>query len=179
MRIHPKAAIRNAVRLTVVLFLSSVVLMVHDSMGLNDKLSPDELQSIMATRPPLVDPLGQPVKVSSEEEYQKDLLSGLYIADSGARIPFISPHGEIAALSPTQISVATVKGWRVESLEHQADRVLEAKQQNSMWLTDWPGLFLHVVLCQFSAILLLGAIFLARSLSKKSFFDFISLSSDV
>jgi hypothetical protein len=149
------------IRLSAVLFLVSLTLMVHDTFGVNEKLSQDDIQYLVASRPTLYDALGKPIQ-ANDAQYENAVQSGVFKSEPGSTIPVISPRGEVKAIETNKIQWAYMAGWRVEPLEHQADRLLELKQQHSMWLSDWPNLFFHVILCQFSAILLLGAIFLVR-----------------
>lgn len=165
--------LRFSIRFSAALFVISLTLMLHDTLGVNEKLSQDDIQYLVASRPTLYDPLGKPIQVN-DAQYENAVRTGTYKAQPGSTIPVISPKGEVKAIDTSYIQSAYMAGWKVETLEHQADRLLEMKQQNSMWLSDWPNFFFHVVLCQFSAILLLGAMFLVRaSDSKKSAFSYL------
>jgi hypothetical protein len=151
-----------SIRSSAVLFLAALTLTVHDTVGVNEKLSQDDIQYLVASRPTLYDALGKPIQ-ANDAQYENAVRSGSYKAEPGSTIPIISPKGEVKTIDPAKIQWAYMSGWQVEPLEHQADRLLERKQQNSMWLSDWPNLFFHVILCQFSAILLLCAMFLVRA----------------
>jgi hypothetical protein len=162
-----------SIRFSAVLFMMSLTLMIHDTFGVNEKLSQDDIQYLVASRPILYDALGSPIQ-ANDAEYENAVRSGSYKAKPGSTIPVISPKGEVRAIEPSKIQWAYMSGWKMEPLEHQADRLLEKKQQDSMWLSDWPNFFFHVILCQFSAILLLGAMFLVRSNdTKKNVFSYL------
>jgi hypothetical protein len=163
-----------SIRLSLVLFLASLTLMIHDTVGVNEKLSQDDIHYLVASRPTLYDVFGKPIQ-ANDAQYENAVRSGTYKTEPGSTIPVISPKGVVKAIDLTKIQWAYISGWKVEPLEHEADRLLEKKQQDSMWLSDWPNLFFHVILCQFSAILLLGAMFLVRSNdSKKTVFSYLS-----
>jgi hypothetical protein len=165
--------LKFSIRFSALLFVATLTLMIHDTFGVNEKLSQDDIQYLVASRPTLYDAMGKPIQIN-DAQYENAVRSGTYKAQPGAMIPVISPKGEVKAIETSYIQWAYMAGWKVESLEHQADRLLEMKQQNSMWLSDWPNFFFHVVLCQFSAILLLGAMFLVRANdSKKSAFSYL------
>jgi hypothetical protein len=162
-----------SIRLSAILFVFSLTLMIHDTFGVNEKLSQDDIQYLVASRPTLYDNLGKPIQ-ANDAQYENAVRSGTYKVEPGSSIPVISPKGEIKEIDTSHIQWAYMAGWKVEPLEHQADRLLEKKQQDSMWLSDWPNFFFHVVLCQFSAILLLGAMVLVRSSdSEKNVFSYL------
>jgi hypothetical protein len=148
--------------------------MIHDTLGVNEKLSQDDIQYLVASRPTLYDALGKPIQ-ANDAQYENAVKSGTFKSQPGTTIPVMSPTGEVKSIGTSYITWAYMAGWKMEPLEHQADRLLEQKQQESMWLSDWPNLFFHVILCQFSAILLLGAIFLVRANEpEKNLFSYFS-----
>jgi hypothetical protein len=161
-----KNVFRSWVGLSFVLFALSFVLLLHDSVGIEVKLNSNEIQSIAALRPVLFDPLGNPVKVP-EDQFEHALSSGSYRFRQGAQIAVISPHNQVAQISISDAPLVFLKGWRLEPLDHQVDRVISEKQRGSMWMADTQTLFVHSILCQFCAILFMWNLFVLRSSSKK------------
>jgi hypothetical protein len=147
--------------LSTAFFGVAIALLLHDTVGVNGKLSQDDIQAVAASHPTLYDTSGKAVGMT-DQEYERALISGTYRTQPGAVVPIISPQGEVAIVDVPHAPYAFLKGWRVEPYEHALDRVIQVKQQDSMWLSDEPNLFFHTVLVQFSAILLLGVYLLFK-----------------
>ena len=148
--------------LSMSLFAVALTLILHDTVGVNEGLSQDDIQAVAASHPTLYDTTGKSVKLS-EQEYERALISGTYRTMPGATVPIISPQGEVALVDMPHAPQAFMQGWRVEPYEHALDRVIQVKQQDSMWVSDEPNLFFHTVFMQFSAILVLGVYLLLKS----------------
>lgn len=157
-----KIIIRVLSTVCLTFFGFALTLMVHDTLGIHEKLSQEDIQAVAASHPPLYDSKGHSVRLSSEEEYEHALVEGIYQPRPDATFPIISPKGEIAMVDMHDAPMAFLKGWRVESYEHAVDRVLQFKQQDAMWLNDGAEMFFHMILVQFSAILLLGVYMLSK-----------------
>lgn len=150
-----KVIIRVLGGLSLTFFGLALTVMLHDTFGINEKLSQEDIQAVAASHPPLYDSHGHSVRLSSEADYERALIEGTYQPRPDATFPVISPKGEVALVDMHDAPMVFLKGWRVESYEHAVDRVLQFKQQDSMWLNDGSEMFFHMILVQFSAILLL------------------------
>jgi hypothetical protein len=142
------------------LFASSVILLVHDSLALNQPLSESEIRDIVTSRPQLLDKFGHAIRVS-DENYQTELLSGKYYVRPGSKLPMLSPKNQVALVDVSQVSLASLKNWRIESFTHEIERAIGQKQQDSMWLSQDPELYIQNILFLLCTILLLGTLYVS------------------
>jgi hypothetical protein len=142
-------------------FCLTVGILVHDSLGLTESVSQSEIHEIAVSRPILYDVLGKPMKVS-EEEFQAVLMKGGFRARPGSTIAMLTPQNQVTVIDISQAPMALMRGWSVETLEHELNRIIQAKQHAFMWLGDDQDLWFQSALCWMSAIMLLSMVFLAR-----------------
>ena len=140
-------------------FCLSLVILVHDSLGLSKTASDSEIHEIATSRPILFDLFGHPMKVG-EREYQRALLQGDYRVRPGSTIAMLSPRNELAVVDVRQAPLALVRGWSVEPLEHALGRVIQANQDAYMWLGNDPDLWFQSALFWVSVMLLCGTLLL-------------------